>query len=333
MIEKKFDLFASCISQKGRVRGIIIDFKRKSLFIFPNQILKIIDNYRNKSIYHLFSDYKENRKVLKKYVDYFIENELVLISDELNNFKKISKTYLRTFYVDIFSLELSGLFLNENLPKIIDGNGVICLKIIVKKEEFQIIARFLDIIANTKIQNISLFIEFDKKFITDILRIKNEHPRIEEVIFFNSNKNTNDYVAENIFIEEDDITNIYFRNVSSIENFILDHDYYIESLNHNPMYNRSIHIDRLGNIMKYLVDSESYGNIFKSNLVTIIKSKKFIDFWSISKDKISICRDCEFKYICPDGRIPIKIKSNDHLYFHKSECNYNPYTNEWKNQN
>ena len=47
-------------------------------------------------------------------------------------------------------------------------------------------------------------------------------------------------------------------------------------------------------------------------------------FWGLSKDKIEICKDCEYRYVCNDCR-PISSSLHDRGKI----CNYNPYTGKW----
>lgn len=60
----------------------------------------------------------------------------------------------------------------------------------------------------------------------------------------------------------------------------------------------------------------------------IISLPKCSNLWNITKDQIEVCKNCEFRYICPDNRIPLKRKEND--YYHQTDCNYDPYKNKWK---
>ena len=43
-----------------------------------------------------------------------------------------------------------------------------------------------------------------------------------------------------------------------------------------------------------------------------------------------MCKDCEFRNICVDIRVPYKRVENE--WYHKSECNYNPYISKWKGE-
>ena len=71
---------------------------------------------------------------------------------------------------------------------------------------------------------------------------------------------------------------------------------------------------------------KSFGNIRTDKLIDILNIKAFKKVWNINKDKIEVCRDCEFRYICTDCRAIRENKSD--IYSKPLNCSYNPYTNE-----
>ena len=73
---------------------------------------------------------------------------------------------------------------------------------------------------------------------------------------------------------------------------------------------------------------QNYGHISETSLASIVKKQSFKNPWSINKDSISICKDCEFRYVCTDCRA---YTVDDDLQSKPLKCNYNPYTGKWKN--
>ena len=70
-------------------------------------------------------------------------------------------------------------------------------------------------------------------------------------------------------------------------------------------------------------------NLFSNeNLKKIINQKDFLKIWKLKKDNISVCKECEFRYICPDNRVPI-LNKRSNTYAHKTKCNYDPKTTKW----
>jgi radical SAM protein with 4Fe4S-binding SPASM domain len=70
------------------------------------------------------------------------------------------------------------------------------------------------------------------------------------------------------------------------------------------------------------------GNVRKENLTKIITSENMLKTWSLTKDQVEGCKDCEYRYVCQDCR-PLAYGINGNLYEKSPRCTYNPYTGEW----
>ena len=73
---------------------------------------------------------------------------------------------------------------------------------------------------------------------------------------------------------------------------------------------------------------ESYGNIKDTTLEEVLNKKGFKKLWTIHKDKIKVCQDCEFRHICTDCRA--YREDPEDIYSKPLKCGYSPYTNEWE---
>lgn len=58
----------------------------------------------------------------------------------------------------------------------------------------------------------------------------------------------------------------------------------------------------------------------------IVRTDAFQRTWTLRKDDISICRDCEFRYVCTDCRAYLE---SDVSLAKPSRCRYDPYTGTW----
>ena len=72
---------------------------------------------------------------------------------------------------------------------------------------------------------------------------------------------------------------------------------------------------------------DSYGNIRDSSLLEAIQSPGFKEKWGISKDHISVCRDCEFRYACSDCRA--YLENPEDAFSKPLKCGYDPYSGKW----
>lgn len=73
--------------------------------------------------------------------------------------------------------------------------------------------------------------------------------------------------------------------------------------------------------------TESFGNINDTSLLEVLEKPGFKKLWDLSKDKIHVCKDCEFRYICTDCRA--YVEDPDDILSKPLKCGYNPYTGEW----
>ena len=63
----------------------------------------------------------------------------------------------------------------------------------------------------------------------------------------------------------------------------------------------------------------------------ILQSPKLNETWELTKDKVLVCKDCEYRYACFDCR-PLAADSNYGMNYSNApapRCTYNPYTGEW----
>jgi len=120
------------------------------------------------------------------------------------------------------------------------------------------------------------------------------------------------------------------RGILGIGNFKVNVENYVCGKTSNLFFNRIVYIDNEGNIKNWIYDSKKFGNINKDSFEKVINSDQFQLLWNIRKDDISICKECQYRYVCPDNRIPLVNDKNE--YYHSSECNYNPIKDKWKVQ-
>jgi radical SAM protein with 4Fe4S-binding SPASM domain len=120
------------------------------------------------------------------------------------------------------------------------------------------------------------------------------------------------------------------KNPKLIVNFL----HYFESINFHTYFNSKLFINNNGQLSNnpYSFDNQKeMGNMFtRVELLQLIQSDSFKELSVIKKDNMAICKSCEFRYMCVDKRLPILSNYGD--WYHKKECDYNPYIGKWKNE-
>lgn len=333
MIDKKFKLFSNCFSVKGINKAVIVDLQRKNYYILPNQIIDFINEYSGKKIYDLFRDFKNDKTILKKYIRYFLNNELVIIDNDINLYPAISNNFDRPYRIDTITLDLNLpiLTLKDFLEIInVDNLGVSCLKLISDDFNLKKIVDTLHFVDKSKIKTIVIFIKYRDGLETELIKVKKTFSRITEIIFYDVDK-TNDSEVKKFIYEKKSLSEVLSMTIYNQDDFVLSIENFNESLSFNTAYNRTIFIDRNGDIKRHIEDQSIFGSIDIADLNEVVDNEEIKKFWTISKDKILVCKDCEFRYICPDGNIPFKEKETDSFYSTKTKCNYDPYKNLWNN--
>ncbi|MCE9539157.1 MAG: hypothetical protein K8R85_08060, partial [Bacteroidetes bacterium] len=158
------------------------------------------------------------------------------------------------------------------------------------------------------------------------------------IILLESDIDNIDLLEANPFITN--ITNldqISKKNILEENRIVLNNpsiNLYTEAQKHHTYFNRKLYIDEIGNIKNAPTSEDTFGKVknIKTGLQlkAIVQSRKFQKYWFVNKEVCDICKDCEFRYMCVDNRLP--IKRNIHSWYHKIEFNYNPYIAKWKDE-
>ena len=96
-----------------------------------------------------------------------------------------------------------------------------------------------------------------------------------------------------------------------------------EGLNYNLGLNKKIYLTHNFYISNYLGHDVKLLVSAKEILPSL---DKINSSWSVSKDSVKICKDCQYRYVCNDVD---ELIEEDGLFVKKTLCNYDPYTNVW----
>ncbi len=163
----------------------------------------------------------------------------------------------------------------------------------------------------------------NEKYINDILsfvRSSNYGNFGYDVIrkVFGGNQNhhlTSDNISRLKYQREPD----FYTNKHSFEN----------ALFRNTCWFGKFAIESNGNVLPCIFErNKSYGNLVTTSISQILSSNKLHAFWSLSKDSIKVCKDCEFRYACKDCRPLGECECGD-LFGKYTRCTYDPYTGNW----
>jgi len=183
------------------------------------------------------------------------------------------------------------------------------------------------------VESIEIFAPYETDgMLNALIRLMKKYHRIRSFSLYNAPQNMVKYSRNigfgQIVTVKTDVKGHLSCGVVSHHYFISNISLYTESLAHNSCLNRKISIDVDGNIKNCPSMSQSFGNIRDTTLQEALDHPDFKKYWNVTKDQISVCKDCEFRYICTDCRA--YLENPEDMHSKPLKCGYNPYTCEWE---
>ncbi|MDR1056352.1 MAG: grasp-with-spasm system SPASM domain peptide maturase [Prevotellaceae bacterium] len=334
MKNKPFIPFACCIPVSGYNRSIIYDLNRQSYSYIPNELASILKEQFGKNVLELVESYpRKDREILIEYFEFLEENEYIIYVDDDNKdlFPPLSTEwdYHGSISNAILDIEDENYDIRDILKQLCEL-GCEYIQLRLKTEAFDYLARILDWIGNgTTIISIELFIPYHQNISSTLNSITANH-RVYNVYVYNAPEFQLSTIENrawgNVIMLNQ---NLQDKPVQEISYFTVNVKLYTESLHYNNYLNRKLYIDCFGNMKNAPEQLCDFGNVMKDKLEDVVKSEQFQRLWHSKKDDIEICKDCEYRYMCVDSRIPRNL--ND-IWIHREPCAYNPYIAKWNHK-
>ena len=318
-----FELYENIKMSKGIKRYSLLDLQNNLLYFIP---VKFGDKIESKRVFsHSDTDLSVEQfnelidlQIIKKYdanhvsaissfeFDYpaTISNAIVEISSNNLNYLEDINKYLKDFGCPVVSFVIVDTIRTNILKRVVSTYKSI--QIIIASKEYDEISLVKLFRGN---QNIVSLVFTDFPLSKKSIVLKDNFGALRSVSYTCTPYNSK------------------LCGLVAASSFLLNYQFYTESLHHNSCLNRKISIDAEGNIKNCPSMKESFGNIRDTTLAEAIEKPGFKEYWDINKDKIHVCKDCEFRYICTDCRA--YVEDPEDILSKPLKCGYNPYTGEW----
>lgn len=330
--------FPNCILVKGKNRSLIQDLQRREIHFIPNDLYDFLIFSNKKSMTSILSQYAKHKSIVEEYIQFLLEKEYAFIG-----------SYNDTLLMD--SLDDTYHFPGEISNSIIElsAKNMKCLDSIFAK---------LNELKCNSVQFISYIDSFNKYKLHEILnRLEGlsyliniqflikymEGIDFEQIVLFcQRNLRIGEFIVHSSPFEKEKvfrnggvvkfakqkISNRRFCGVVKTDNFSLNENQLFESKSYNSCLNGKISIDVNGNIKNCPSMPQSFGNIENTSLREALEHEDFKKYWSITKDEIDVCKNCEFRFVCTDCRAYLEEPNNK--YSKPLKCGYSPQTNKWE---
>ena len=324
---------------KGYKRSIIICFTNYTYDFIPNELYEILLKYNgSKRIIEIIHEIGDGDKdTLIEYFEFLKNNNYIIISDDFEKFDNLISIKsgfdlpykISNCLVEVNLFPPNNLLLNRLLESNISSLSIL---VNANLNEIKTLQDFLKLFHNSNIIYLELHLNFSSNLSdSDISHLFKIQYRLCKVIIYDSpfDKIVNEKTyKENIVLWTTSKMNMENCGIVNTFYFARNKEFYFESLKHNTCLNRKISIDRFGNIKNCPVMHHHFGNIKDITIAEAIEKPGFKDLWLINKEKIDVCKDCEFRHMCTDCRAFIKDPEN--IYSQPAKCPYNPYINKWE---
>ena len=338
MSESYMLLRPQVITTTGYNRSLLIDLGKGSYFFIPNSLAEFIRENNKKKINAIFLEYPvDDRAVVQEYLDWLLTQGLAITCAStafINNISKVAFNWDSPFEITNCILELSTANFDYfgQIIKELAACRVPFLELRVFEHlDFELLYKALEIVQESDLKHVRLIVKY-----TGDLNIK----KIRKAFQYFTILSSIDIFSAGLdksFTIHDGTTAVNYRtehlsNCScgkfGINYFSPNMEFYSESRAYNSCLNRKVAIDANGAIKNCPSLSQSYGNIQTVSLTEVLAMKGFQDLWGLNKEKIKVCRDCEFRDICTDCRAYLQDPRD--VFSKPLKCGYDPYSCEWK---
>ncbi|GAA0713659.1 hypothetical protein GCM10009430_05700 [Aquimarina litoralis] len=337
--ETPFKLIANCIPVKGAKRSSICDLHRGSIQLIPNDLYKLIKEHEGNTIVEIKKKYDHKYDtIIDEYFEFLIDHEFVFFTTTPELFPKMSMNWYQPNTITNAIIDV-GKQSDYDIHQALENLNELRCKHIefrffkkISLKEIKTIVAFLDDIKSSII-SIDFTIPFDNNFKIETAQdFMYTYARVSSFRYYGSHENKFIAPIDNrrgyIIITDTIINNEKCCGVIDSSLFSVNINTFTESQQFNSCLNRKISIDTNGHIKNCPSMMKSYGSIKAISLNEVVEQKEFKKYWNISKDKINVCKDCEFRHVCTDCRAYIEDPEN--LYSKPLKCGYDPYTNTWQ---
>lgn len=330
-----FLLFACCVPVLGARRSTVCDLQRQTFRFIPNGLYEILTEHRGKTVAEIEEAYHhEFDEEIAEYFDFLAAQELGFWCDDPGCFPEIDLTWQTPERITHAILDVDAESAHDfaRIFSELDDLGCKALQIrfyhAVGLGELE---RVLELARLGRLRSVDLLVRHgDEMVLDDLERLARRHARVSSVVVHSAPRDQVQAMPGG--------TVISFRT-ASVDSpgccgevhpgyFSINLSCFSEAQKHNTCLNRKISVDSRGEIKNCPSMLRSFGNIRETSLHSALAHRDFRELWSINKDQIDICKDCEFRYICTDCRAYIQEPQNNHSK--PSKCGYDPYHATWK---
>ena len=339
-------LYNDVIIAKGLSQSLIYDLSEKRLFGVPNSFVDAVNMLQGNIIGNIIDSFSQSEKsIIISYIDFLVSNNLAhLVSDirqfgtrtqYMKGFKErlnLSTSILESAIIDID--RMSSFDIKSLLKRL---TNLKCRKVLMRFWEcnMSFFTKALSCIRESNsISYLDLYIP--NEMFLQIRSLLVQEPKVFNILAYQCSESSVSVIKEDVAelrkviykcikesLAPSDCGNIYFGNTALIPN----RDYVLRNMFVNSCLYKKISVDSEGLVKNCPSMKNNFGYVDSVDLLKIIENSEFRKYWYISKDEISTCHTCQYRYSCFDCRA---YTNDGTLYGCPSKCHFSLLSNYWK---
>lgn len=330
-------VYADIFFTKGYCRTMMCDLKKDMWLFIPNEYYELILLFKKYTI-----DFIECKNIIPSldlyaFVDFILINNHGQIVDDIELFPDIELKWDSPHFIENAVIDIDKNSSHDYFKIADELQCLFCKNIqfrFFSDRNISEVAYVIGVFKNRDFESIDFVVKYsDKINKEDYLSLAYQNPSVSFIVhsapensFFESELKQIYPVVGYVQYTPQIITSAKCCGIINKDGFVFPkfpRDF-IEGVVKNKCLNRKISISVTGEIKNCPSMNIGYGNIKNTSLKDVYLNKMFRSFWSITKDKVSICKDCEYRYVCNDCRAFAKSR-----FGKPSKCSYNPYNASW----
>jgi SPASM domain peptide maturase of grasp-with-spasm system len=334
-----FRLFASCIPVQGAKRSVICDLERNRFWLIPDALYQLLTRYRKATVAEMkaaFDHAYDN--FIDEYIGFLEREELGtwFTKEELKLLPPLQpmQEMPGTITNAIIDIDAASQHPYEKIFAGLDALG--CRHIQLRVFGPVNLAALTEALQPSQqyfIKSMHLILAWQEAMDkSTVLQLFSRYPFI--AFDFHSVPETlihtlqQEYAQYPFTFQPAPITDHTHCGKINTGYFTPNVPHFMEALQFNTCLNRKIGIDTAGYIRNCPSMPQHFGHINTTTLAEAVEQPAFQQVWTIRKDQVKICSDCEFRYICTDCRAFVQDAKDP--FAKPAKCSYNPYTAEWE---
>ena len=333
---KYLNMFSNCPVVRGKNRSLICDLQMGKYHHIPNDMADVLKFLSTHSLEECYSSYGYgNKGIVRSYVDYILNHDMGFMDTSIIN-ELVPLPLQWDAYSEITNviIELSPQlsydipFIKELIDLNLEALEIRCYDRVDRDQLLQFLNKF----SKSTVTSISILLKWEEWCTeTNLSTLIDENLRINSIVVHASPH------EKVIKLLKDSASIVYNKQVlaSCLQCGVIKPGYFstnvklfTESQNYNTCLNRKLSIDKDGFIKNCPSLADHFGHMDHTRLADVLAQPEFKKNWLINKDRIAVCRDCEFRHVCTDCRAYVEHPEDN--YSKPLKCGYDPYANVWE---